>query len=525
MGTGTKGPREKRERAAKPETDLELVSEDDEEGHGKEEVWGSSKGSSGPIPRVLDVRLSVDQGRFTREQHQRWDRCLRKFKCRDRDEFATSGDEAEEVAQQSRPSKNRKRLRKFKISTVRDEDEPIGAMAFQPKAPYELAVCTGDHVYLYQCSVFGECEKQHTVQRLHKKEIQCCAYRSDGRLLVYGDKSGTAILVAVDLKQKKLRRFERHGAFVTCCGFSTVEKCLVATGCKDGRFRIWDTFTGNCVVTVYAHVDGVKCLASVPGSTSLWLTGGFDGAVRLWDTQKDGTWRRSPLKKLELEHGAPVEALLFFPAGSIVASIGGHEIRLWDLAGGGRLIRIIGDHSFVTSACLDSTGSVMLTTSLDGTAQIHDTRTFDLLQTYDLPAPAICSTWCPTDVCFAIGMNNNQWLVMGRKKKKVSNLVDAMTVEEKKLYLTPEKMEEIEHGQPNDFKAAVRSKLPQDEDYRRLEPFSGDEINFGESKPLHPEHLFLILFSVVSFAMLVGLKLFRGFHKSAQGLKGPLMLV
>jgi len=39
---------------------------------------------------------------------------------------------------------------------------------------------------------------------------------------------------------------------------------------------------------------------------------------------------------MTLEHGAPVEDAAFFPAGGLLASVGGTAALVWDLVAGGR---------------------------------------------------------------------------------------------------------------------------------------------------------------------------------------------
>lgn len=206
---------------------------------------------------------------------------------------------------------------------------------------------------------------------------------------------------------------------MTCCGFGAEDKSTAATGAKDGKMRLWDVSTGDLISTIDAHSDRLKCLVSRPSSAAIWMTGGYDGKVRLWDMRikSDGD-AKNVKAAMELDHGAPIEAATVFPSGSLFVSVGGTDIKLWDIAAGGRFMQLIGGHAkVVTSACLDSKASVLLTTSFDGSAKVHETKTFGLLWTYNVPSPATCSAWCPTDQSFAIGMDNNQWLIRGRRKR------------------------------------------------------------------------------------------------------------
>lgn len=36
----------------------------------------------------------------------------------------------------------------------------------------------------------------------------------------------------------------------------------VATGCVDGKVRVWDSRSGECVRTFSGHADAIQCLAA-----------------------------------------------------------------------------------------------------------------------------------------------------------------------------------------------------------------------------------------------------------------------
>ncbi len=50
----------------------------------------------------------------------------------------------------------------------------------------------------------------------------------------------------------------------------------------------------------------------------MWVSGGYDHRLKLWDI-------RSQECIMELDHGNPVESVLFFPSGSLLLSAGNFQ--------------------------------------------------------------------------------------------------------------------------------------------------------------------------------------------------------
>jgi len=111
-----------------------------------------------------------------------------------------------------------------------------------------------------------------------------------------------------------------------------------------------------------------------------------------------------------VDHEQPIEAGIAFPGSGMFASAGGTVVKIWDFPAGGRLVQSLsGAHSKVVSGlALDSTASVLLTSSFDGYAKTHNAADLTHLWTYKLPAPGTCAAWRPDDRAFAVGLDNGQ---------------------------------------------------------------------------------------------------------------------
>lgn len=69
---------------------------------------------------------------------------------------------------------------------------------------------------------------------------------------------------------------------------------------------------------------------------------------------------------MTLNHGAPVETVMYYPSGGVLVSAGGNYVRLWDILGGGVVLHEMSNHQkTITSLCLDASGKRLFTGGLD----------------------------------------------------------------------------------------------------------------------------------------------------------------
>lgn len=315
-----------------------------------------------------------------------------------------------------------KSYKAFKVVSAQQESSRVTAAAFSPVAPHQLAVASGTKVSFWKSGEDGSLGADGSVSKF-KNFTQCVSWRSDGRLLLAGEASGSCAVIETTTK-KVLRRLRGHGDdAVTCAAFSSLDKGRAATGGRDGRLRLWDVTTCTLLQTVEAHSDSMKYVAPGVGGPDLWLSAGYDRQVRLWDLRASGGEAASSSASaavFSVDHGHAVEAAVAFPGGNMLASAGGPEVRLWDVVAGGRLVQAMPEaHSkVVTGICLDSKASVMVTVAFDGLAKVFSASQLEHLYSFNLPAPATTAAWRPDDCAFAVGLEDGQWQVRLRKTEE-----------------------------------------------------------------------------------------------------------
>lgn len=116
----------------------------------------------------------------------------------------------------------------------------------------------------------------------------------------------------------------------------------LATGCHDGRVRLFDVAKGTMVREIAAHVtqpqpSAVYCLAWSADGKQL-VSGSYDRSLKLWNAA-DGTLVREfkayEDKKFEKGHRDSVVCAALAPDGKTLASGDwGHAIKIWNVADG-----------------------------------------------------------------------------------------------------------------------------------------------------------------------------------------------
>ncbi|KAJ1560783.1 snoRNA-binding rRNA-processing protein [Nowakowskiella sp. JEL0078] len=125
-------------------------------------------------------------------------------------------------------------------------------------------------------------------------------------------------------------------------------------------------------------------------------------------------------------HGTPVENLIELPGGSLIASAGGNQIKIWDILGGGRIIsNIINGQKTVTSMCLDGSGTRLLSGSLDRLVKVYSVGDFKHLYTLKYTEPILSVGLSPDDSKLVVGMTTGL-LSIRQKTLKTADMIESV---------------------------------------------------------------------------------------------------
>jgi WD40 repeat protein len=277
------------------------------------------------------------------------------------------------------------------------------AAAFSPDRRWAVS---GDRVW--------EVATEQEVSRMeHEGSAPVFAFSPDGQWIVSGLEispvSGEAVLWEVATGRKLVQ--VQHGGGVIAVAFSPDGR-WAASGSRDGTMRVWETTTGREVARM-EHEGPVGDVAFGPDGQ--WLaSGSWDGTVRVWNiaAERDiapmkheqavwgvafspdgqrlasGSWdgtvgvwdvaSRQQVARMSQENPWGVDrvwGVAFNPDGQLVVSGDEHMVRVWKVATGEEVVRMLHDFGAVVSVDVSPDGRWVASGGWDGTARVWEVAT------------------------------------------------------------------------------------------------------------------------------------------------------
>jgi WD40 repeat protein len=148
---------------------------------------------------------------------------------------------------------------------------------------------------------------------------------------------------------------------VTSLLLAKQEQHLLA-GTSDGQIKIWDSHSGNFVISWFAHEGGVHGLAA---TDRLLVSAGEDGIARLWDGLNGSGIRQF------VGHSGRVTRVAIDPTGERVITVGiDRTVRIWETATGRLFHTLVGHERAINCLTLTPDGRSIITGSDDKTIKI-----------------------------------------------------------------------------------------------------------------------------------------------------------
>ncbi|PIA16944.1 WD40 repeat-like protein [Coemansia reversa NRRL 1564] len=282
--------------------------------------------------------------------------------------------------------------KKFQSPVLVKEYGMVTALEFSPVKPYDLLVTASMRLQVYNSRTS---QLKKSITRFNGV-AHSGSYRSDGKLVVAGDDKNM-VQVFDGSSRAILRTFKGHTDPVHLTKFLP-NKVNVLSGSDDKTVQVWDIPSQAAVNVFSEHTDYVRSGSVFSGNASLVATGSYDHTVRIWDL-------RANRSVTTISTDDPVEDVLAFPGGGVIAASAGPNVHLFDLLMGGRQLTTMGNHEkTVTSLCLDSAGSRLVAGSLDHHIKIYDVQSFKMMFSMSYPAPVLSVALSADDTRLAVGM-------------------------------------------------------------------------------------------------------------------------
>ncbi|SZF06245.1 unnamed protein product [Blumeria hordei] len=237
----------------------------------------------------------------------------------------------------------------------------------------------------------------------------CGEIRRDGRLLVAGDETGKVQVFDVQ-SRAILKTWDEHKQPVWVTKFSPHKSGMIMSTSDDRTVRLWDLPSNASVATFNGHTDYVRCGNILPGTMSnLIISGSYDGTVRIWDPRLQGK------ATMIFKHAAPVEEVISMSSGTHVIAAADNQISVLDIVAA-RPLHILKNHQkTVTSLCLSSKGTRLVSGGLDGHIKIYETSSWNIVHGSKYPSPVLAVSVISTGV-----NNEDKHLVVGMQSGMMS---------------------------------------------------------------------------------------------------------
>ncbi|XP_008222448.1 PREDICTED: protein SLOW WALKER 1 [Prunus mume] len=306
----------------------------------------------------------------------------------------------------------------FKTKQIPDLISSITSLTFSPTTPHSFAAAHSASLTLYNPQ--NKFSPTATISSF-RDVVSSASFRCDGLLIAASDLSGLVQVFDVKTRTplRKLRSHTRPARFVK---YPVADKLHLVSGGDDAIVKYWDVSGETPICDLLGHKDYVRCGDCSPVSADMFITGSYDHTVKLWDVRvKDSG------SVMEVNHGKPVEDVIFLPSGGLIATAGGDSVKIWDLMGGGKLVYSMESHNkTVTSICVGKLGKDVgeeaqqyriLSVALDGYMKVFDYAKMKVTHSMRFPAPLMSVGFSPDCLTRVIGTSNGT-IYAGRRKNK-----------------------------------------------------------------------------------------------------------
>jgi WD40 repeat protein len=199
-----------------------------------------------------------------------------------------------------------------------------------------------------------------------------------------------------------------HTRGVVAVAFSPCGQRL-ATGGYEGAVILWDAQTGNGERVMVGHSEGVRSVSFSAGGEKV-ACGSYDGSICVWEVATGALFRKIRWM-----------LAVFSPDGRTIATLssGLRDVNLKDAETGIVRLRFFCNQGAINSITFSPGGSKLATVSDDGSCKVWDSSTGALLRTIEMGHAAHSVAWgrdwLLDEKCVAFAMGQHPRLGVGSR--------------------------------------------------------------------------------------------------------------
>ncbi|KAL0216007.1 hypothetical protein P9112_008191 [Eukaryota sp. TZLM1-RC] len=296
----------------------------------------------------------------------------------------------------------------FRVSDILPVTGTPTSLDFSPVTPFDLIISSGPRVAIYD-----------TQSRTLRKEITRfqsgvlrCRYNLSGELIVTSTDDGL-VRAFTSHQGTSLRSLLGHEGPVNDCRFFEHNQQQILSCGNDKTVRLWSLETASNITSFAGHSQYVKSISSLPNRPVI-LSGSNDCSVRLWDS-------RSGKEEQRFDCENPVESVVSYPGGSLMAVANGPSVSVFDLVAGRMMMTSSRHNKPISNLSFTNKGHRLICSSLDCTVSVLDSSNLELCHTFKSNSPVIDAKSSPNlhNISFA-SLDGSVYLKSLKKKMSLN---------------------------------------------------------------------------------------------------------
>ena len=257
--------------------------------------------------------------------------------------------------------------------------------------------------------------------KISDAKISSISLNSSGKWIAFGSKYLNQLLVWEWKSESYIYKQQGHMNDINLIAFSP-EGAQLASGAEDGRIKIFDLSSSNCLITFTDHTAKITGLQYALNKSNLLISSSLDGTVRAYDLIKYKNFRIMTTPKQTQLICCSVDY-----SGEIVAagSLDTYNIFIWSIKTGD-LIDVLNGHTGpVSCLAFSHINDILVSGSWDNTVKMWELYTKKgISETYEHNSKITAIALSPNDKEVAVSTLNGELYTWDIETGAIKNILD-----------------------------------------------------------------------------------------------------